>query len=425
MRQLEPERVGQLGVDLEGVPEPELVVGEPRLLGEVLVEQLADHHRVRGVDGVGGGQVVVLAGVDDDPGAGVDLAGEALVDEGADRVDVAEEDPVHRVVEHHVEALEPGQRGDLGHAQPGGVVGQPDVAAELRATSRPGRRASAGSSPAWRTCRRSPRGSRPRARSRAATDRSSGSPRRRRRPRGRRPGPAGCPRRCRRWRRSGRSTAAAAGRRCRRISRVRARARRRSMRRDPGRRGARAAAQRAGSGVAPAGRPERAPSPTAACCASAVRSQSRSRRSASQTGSGDPVLQADLAAHRVDEVVHPRAALGVGADRGRPGAARRARPTRWCALGQRRRSARRPLGQSRAWRTVAGSSRSSGAGGRSVIARSRAVEQRLHAGLVRNSSSAMSAWPGTYPLPMSIVTSAARPSAPSAAAENGSPSRRR
>ena len=89
--------------------------------------------RVRGLDGVGGGEVVVLAGVDDDPGAGVDLAAEPLVDEGADRVDVAEEDPVHRVVEHHVEPLEPGQRGDLGHAQAGGVVGQPDVAAELLA----------------------------------------------------------------------------------------------------------------------------------------------------------------------------------------------------------------------------------------------------------------------------------------------------
>ena len=88
---------------------------------------------MRGLDGVGRGQVVVLAGVDDDPGAGVHLAAEPLVDEGADRVDVAEEDAVHRVVEHHVEALETGQRGDLGHAQAGGVVGQPDVAAELPA----------------------------------------------------------------------------------------------------------------------------------------------------------------------------------------------------------------------------------------------------------------------------------------------------
>ena len=124
---------GNVRVDLERVPETELPVLEAGLLGEVLVEQLAVRDRVRGLHRVGGGEVVVLAGVDDDPGAGVDLAAEALVDEGADRVDVAEEDAVHRVVEHHVEPLETGQRRDLGHAQPAGVVGQPHVAAELLA----------------------------------------------------------------------------------------------------------------------------------------------------------------------------------------------------------------------------------------------------------------------------------------------------
>ena len=106
---------------------------EARLGGEGLVEQLADRDGVGGLDGVGRREVVVLAGVDDDAGAGMDLAAEALVDEGADRVDVAEEDAVHRVVEHHVEPLEAGQGGDLGHAQPARVVGQPDVAAEVLA----------------------------------------------------------------------------------------------------------------------------------------------------------------------------------------------------------------------------------------------------------------------------------------------------
>jgi hypothetical protein len=71
--ELEPEGLGHLGVDLEGVPEPELPVLEPGLLGEVLVEQLADRDGVCGLDGVRGREVVVLAGVDDDPGPGVDL----------------------------------------------------------------------------------------------------------------------------------------------------------------------------------------------------------------------------------------------------------------------------------------------------------------------------------------------------------------
>ena len=122
---------GRSGSISNAWPEAELPVSEPCLLRERLVQQLADRDGVRGVHRVGGGEIVVLAGVDDDPGAGVHLPGEALVDECAHRVDVAEEDPVHRVVQHHVQPVQPRQRGDLGHAQPGGVVGQPDVAAQL------------------------------------------------------------------------------------------------------------------------------------------------------------------------------------------------------------------------------------------------------------------------------------------------------
>jgi hypothetical protein len=129
--EFEAERLGDLRVDLEGVTEPEEVVGQTRLVGEVLVEQLGHRDGVGGVDGVRGGEVVVLARVDDDPGTRVDLAGEALVDERAHRVDVAEQDAVHGVVEHHVEPLQTTEDGDLGHAQAGGVVGEPHVAAHL------------------------------------------------------------------------------------------------------------------------------------------------------------------------------------------------------------------------------------------------------------------------------------------------------
>jgi hypothetical protein len=88
---------------------------------------------VRGFHRVGGGQVVVFAGVDDDAGVGIDHAREELVDEGALHVDVAEDDAVHRVVEHHVQPLHGAHGGDLGHAQARAVVGQPDVAPELGA----------------------------------------------------------------------------------------------------------------------------------------------------------------------------------------------------------------------------------------------------------------------------------------------------
>ncbi len=122
---------GRSGSISNAWPRPSCQSCKARLLGEELVQELGNRDGVRGVHGVGGRQVVVLAGVDHDARAGVDLAREALVDERADRVDVAEEDPVHRVVQHHVEALEARQRGDLGHAEPGGVVRQADVAAQL------------------------------------------------------------------------------------------------------------------------------------------------------------------------------------------------------------------------------------------------------------------------------------------------------
>ena len=60
-------------------------------------------------------------------------AAEVLVDERPLHVDVAEDDAVHGVVQHHVEALERAHRGDLRHAEAAGVVAEADVAAELLA----------------------------------------------------------------------------------------------------------------------------------------------------------------------------------------------------------------------------------------------------------------------------------------------------
>src|SRR5665647_480959 len=123
--------VGRGRVDLEGMPEtdlPGLKVGTQR---EGLVDEVGADDRVALLEGVGRGEVVVLAGVDDDAGAGVDQAAEVLVDEGALHVDVAEDDAIHAVVEHHVEALEGAHGGDLRHAEAARVVAEADVATEL------------------------------------------------------------------------------------------------------------------------------------------------------------------------------------------------------------------------------------------------------------------------------------------------------
>src|SRR3954464_4114159 len=127
MCELEAELVRDIWVDLERMPEPELRVGETGFFGKSFVEQLADDHGVRSVDRVCSRQVVVLTSVDDDTRARVDLPRESLIDERPYRVDVTEDDPVHAVVEHHVEPLETGKGCNLRHAQPGRIVGQPHV----------------------------------------------------------------------------------------------------------------------------------------------------------------------------------------------------------------------------------------------------------------------------------------------------------
>ena len=114
---LEEEAVLEPRVDLVGVAEAHLLLAQAGAQGERLVDELAGEDGVRLLHGVGGGQVVVLAGVDDDAGARDDPPRDVLVDEGAAHVDVAEEDPVHRVVEEHVEPLDRGHPGDLRHAQ--------------------------------------------------------------------------------------------------------------------------------------------------------------------------------------------------------------------------------------------------------------------------------------------------------------------
>ena len=121
--ELHEEAVARRRVHLEGVAEAELPGRQPRTEGELLVDELAREHRVGRLDGIIGRQVVVFPRVDDDAGVRVDHAREVLVDERPLRVDVAEEDAVERIVEHHVEPLERAHRRDLRHAEAAAVVG--------------------------------------------------------------------------------------------------------------------------------------------------------------------------------------------------------------------------------------------------------------------------------------------------------------
>ena len=121
-----------VGIDLERVAESDLPALEPGVEGEPLVDELRGEDGGRLLDGVGRRQVVVFARVDDDAGRRVDAAREVLVDEGPEGIDVAEDDAVERVVQHHVEPFERAHRRDLGHAEARAVVHEADVTADLR-----------------------------------------------------------------------------------------------------------------------------------------------------------------------------------------------------------------------------------------------------------------------------------------------------
>ena len=133
LSELVEEAVLPRGVDLEGVAQALLLLGEPGAQGELLVEELAGQDRVGLLHRVRRGQVVVLARVDDDAREGVDPAGEALVDQRPLHVDVTEENAVEGVIEHHVQPLQGAHGGDLRHAEAGAVVAEADVAMLLRA----------------------------------------------------------------------------------------------------------------------------------------------------------------------------------------------------------------------------------------------------------------------------------------------------
>ena len=77
------------GVDFKGVPQTHLLLGDACKGGKLLVEKLRGEHGVRFLYGVGGGQIVVLARVDNDSRISVDDARKELVYYGALHVYVA------------------------------------------------------------------------------------------------------------------------------------------------------------------------------------------------------------------------------------------------------------------------------------------------------------------------------------------------
>ena len=131
--QLIQEGVLHAGVHLECMAQTHLLLPHAGPQSEGFVEELGGQHGVGAGDSIVGGQVVILAGVDDHAGITVDDAGEILVDDGALHIDVAEQNAVEGIVEHHIQTLQGAHGSDFGHTEAGAIVAQPDVAALLPA----------------------------------------------------------------------------------------------------------------------------------------------------------------------------------------------------------------------------------------------------------------------------------------------------
>ena len=117
LSQLQQEAVLEHRVHLKGVTQTHLLLGQTCHEGELLVDEVRSQHRVGSLDSVGGGQIVVLTRVDDDAGKAIDDAAHVLVDERALHVDVAEENAVEGIVQHHIQTFEGAHDGDFGHTQ--------------------------------------------------------------------------------------------------------------------------------------------------------------------------------------------------------------------------------------------------------------------------------------------------------------------
>ena len=129
--ELQQEAVLKHGIHLESVSESHLFLGKTGYESQLLVDDVGGQYGVGSLDCIGSGQVVVLSGIDDDSGKSVDHPGEELVYHRSLHVDVAEQDAVERIIEHHVKSLKCTHYGYLGHTQAGAVVAQADVASYL------------------------------------------------------------------------------------------------------------------------------------------------------------------------------------------------------------------------------------------------------------------------------------------------------
>ena len=74
-------------------------------LCKTLVNELRSDHSMLRFEGISSCQIVILACIDNDPSSRVDTAGEELIDKRTFHINIAKDDTVESVVEHHIKPL--------------------------------------------------------------------------------------------------------------------------------------------------------------------------------------------------------------------------------------------------------------------------------------------------------------------------------
>ena len=98
---------------------------------ELFVDELGSSYSVSGFDSIICGEVVILAGVEDDSAVSDDYTGHELVYQSSLHIDVSEKNSVNSVVQHYVKSFKSSHCSDLRHAHSGGIVAESDISANL------------------------------------------------------------------------------------------------------------------------------------------------------------------------------------------------------------------------------------------------------------------------------------------------------
>src|SRR5204863_8090924 len=97
--------VGGRWINFEGVTETHLFWWNTSYLCKAFVYELRGNNCVFGFDRISGCQIIIFTCINDNASSSINSPGEQLIDKCAFHIDIAEDNSIEGIVEHHVETL--------------------------------------------------------------------------------------------------------------------------------------------------------------------------------------------------------------------------------------------------------------------------------------------------------------------------------